>query len=53
MSTKHRFFINDATRHNIINSSGGIIRNKKTDVKYFFLFINFLISDRFFIRSEE
>ena len=48
MSTKHRFIINDATRHSIINSSDGIIRKKKTDVKYFFSFINLVHSPRYF-----
>ena len=48
MSTKHRFIINDATRHSIINSSKGIIRNKKTDVKYFLLLINLVHSPRYF-----
>ena len=48
MSTKHRFIINDATRHSITNSSKGIIRNKKTDVKYFSPFINLVHSPRYF-----
>ena len=48
MSTKHRFIINDATRHSITNSSKGIIRNKKTDVKYFLPLINLVHSPRYF-----
>ena len=48
MSTKHRFIINDATRHSITNSSEGIIRNKKTDVKYFLPLINLVHSPRYF-----
>ena len=48
MSTKHRFIINDATRHSITNSSRGIIRNKKTDVKYFLPLINLVHSPRYF-----
>ena len=48
MSTKHRFIINDATRHSITNSSRCIIRNKKTDVKYFLPLINLVHSPRYF-----
>ena len=48
MSTKHRFIINDATRHSTINGSVGIIRNKKTDVKYFLPLINLVHSPRYF-----
>ena len=48
MSTKHRFIINDATRHSIINSSKGIIGNKKTDVKYYLPLINLVHSPRYF-----
>ena len=47
MSTKHHFIINDATRHSTINM-GRIIRNKKTDVKYFLPLINLVHSPRYF-----
>ena len=47
MSTKHRFTTNDATRHSTINMQR-IIRNKKTDVKYFFPLINLVHSPRYF-----
>ena len=35
-------------RRSIINSSDGIIRNKKTDVKYFLPLINLVHSPRYF-----
>ena len=47
MSTKHRFITNDATRHSTINMER-IIRNKKTDVKYFLPLINLVHSPRYF-----
>ena len=47
MSTKHRFTTNDATLHSTINMQR-IIRNKKTDVKYFFHLINLVHSPRYF-----